>query len=222
MPTNANTEWWGFDSFSGVDIIGIFNGVQIAEFLGIRVAVTTEMAPIFVMGDKYAKGMATGKVGLTGTLAFQFLDRDALIHALGNRKVWRSPFSDMADGRSFDDIMSKAGLSRNWGFGSKKRGRPMISSEIPPFTITLTGVNARGKSTTMSIYGVVLPNESFSMTINDLTLQTAYTFIAASFSPWTNGVAQTDGEWATSPAGEADMFNRGTGTTSTPGAGVSA
>ena len=55
---------------------------------------------------------------------------------------------------------------------------PNYVDQMPPFNITIVGVNEQGKKMGMRIYGVVLINDGVAISIDELNIEKRYTFIA--------------------------------------------
>src|SRR3990167_8032489 len=97
----------GYNSFSGVDIKGVFNNLVIAELQAISYSVTREKAPLYTMGSADPRSFSRGKRGIAGTLIFLVFDRHALLGTFGiyakedNRLKFMSDTDDaqpLADG----------------------------------------------------------------------------------------------------------------------------
>lgn len=84
-PTAANQNAYSrsYNSFSGVDIKGVFGSVVIAELQAISYSVTREKAPIYTMGSADPRSFSRGKRGIAGTLIFVMFDRHAILSNLG-------------------------------------------------------------------------------------------------------------------------------------------
>jgi hypothetical protein len=54
---------------------------------------------------------------------------------------------------------------------------------LPPFNVNLAMVDTQGNAAAMSLIGVEIMNEGGGFTVDDLTNQTAYTFVARSMRP---------------------------------------
>ena len=61
---------------------------------------------------------------------------------------------------------------------------PNYSDQIPPFTITLTGMNEYGNVNVMHILGVELINEGSGVSIDDIVTETQMTFVARAILGW--------------------------------------
>lgn len=65
------------------------------------------------------------------------------------------------------------------------------SDQLPPFDVTLTMVDSRGKGAFMVIGGIEIMNEGGGFTVDDMTAQTAYTYVARFIRPLTPIVPST-------------------------------
>jgi hypothetical protein len=72
-----------YNSFSGVDIKGVFGNKVIAELQAISYSITREKAPIYTMGSADPRSFSRGKRGIAGTLVFILFDRHAILSSLG-------------------------------------------------------------------------------------------------------------------------------------------
>jgi hypothetical protein len=72
-----------YNSFSGVDIKGVFGTTVVAELQAISYSVTREKAPIYTMGEADPRSFSRGKRGIAGTLIFIVFDRHALLGSMG-------------------------------------------------------------------------------------------------------------------------------------------
>src|SRR3989304_2550589 len=72
-----------FNSFSGVDIKGVFGNKVIAELQAVSYSITREKAPIYTMGSADPRSFSRGKRGIAGTLVFVMFDRHVVLSALG-------------------------------------------------------------------------------------------------------------------------------------------
>lgn len=58
--------------------------------------------------------------------------------------------------------------------------------QIPSFDITLTMVNESGSASYMALHGVTLINEGYGYTMDDLTSETSFTYVARQVTPLKN------------------------------------
>jgi len=62
---------------------------------------------------------------------------------------------------------------------------PNHVGEIPPFTVTIVSSNEMGQSSVMKVHGVKLLAESYAISIDHITSDLVFDFIALSIDPWT-------------------------------------
>jgi len=181
-----------YTSFSGSDIVAVFNGTPIANLAGITWSVTREKAPIFTMGSPNPRSFSRGKRGIAGSLIFMSFDRSALYaliqHEANNNadnfKIWTRSWnilpnmgSNAAGGiaAAIPDV-----TSANFGVTS---ALPYYMDQIPPFDITLTFANEYGQAAVKSIYGVELLNEGSGASMDDMVMEETMTFVAREIGP---------------------------------------
>lgn len=187
-----------YTSFSGCDIVASFNGKMIGELQGITYSVSREKAPIYTMGSAEPRSFSRGKRGIAGSLVFTVFDRDTLIEefkdklngenlgiqkfkANGNHKnymsieEWDSQMTGYANytGNVTDDGKTGGKVSDIVGKYS-----PVYADEILPFDITITMANEYGQRACLVIYGVELLNEGSGYSVDSVTTEKAYTFVA--------------------------------------------
>lgn len=184
-----------YNSNSGCDIVATLDGVLIGNLNGISFSTTREKAPIYTMGSVDAVSFGRGKRGHAGSLIFTNFDRHALYDIMqgsvaqssnGKRYwYWKKQTDIPAGGRSkllnggdfnSPDLFSSLGVTL---------AAPNYSDQIPPFTITLTGMNEYGNLNVMHILGVELINEGSGVSIDDIVTETQMTFVARAILGWT-------------------------------------
>jgi hypothetical protein len=181
-----------YNSNSGCDIIATLDGVLIGNLNGISFSTTREKAPIYVMGSVDAVSFGRGKRGHAGSIIFTNFDRHALYDIMEGNFNWTDPEkrrywywkkqTDIpAGGRSKflggSDIIDLTSLGI-------ELAQPNYSDQIPPFTITLTGMNEYGNINVMHILGVELINEGSGVSIDDIVTETQMTFVARAILGW--------------------------------------
>ena len=187
-----------YTSFSGCDIVASFNGKIIGELQGSTYAVSREKAPIYTVGSAEPRSFSRGKRGVAGSLVFTVFNRDALIEEfkdklngenLGIQKFkanashstymsideWDAQMSELAGGNNTPTSNGTTG-----GKVSDLVGKytPVYADEILPFDITITMANEYGQRAVLVIYGVELLNEGSGYSIDSVTTEKAYTFVA--------------------------------------------
>lgn len=187
-----------YTSFSGCDIVASFNGKMIGELQGITYSVSREKAPIYTMGSAEPRSFSRGKRGIAGSLVFTVFNRDALIEEfkdkldgdnLGIQKFkanasnknylsieeWDAQMTGYAGGNTNVD---DEGLTGGKVSDIVGKYTPVYADEILPFDITITMANEYGQRAILVIYGVELLNEGSGYSIDSVTTEKAYTFVA--------------------------------------------
>lgn len=187
-----------YTSFSGCDIVASFNGKAIGELQGITYSVSREKAPIYTMGSAEPRSFSRGKRGIAGSLVFTVFNRDALIEEfkdkLNGENLGIQKFRANASHKNYLSIeewdaqmsgyMGGAESPSDNGELSGKvsdivgKYAPVYADEILPFDITITMANEYGQRAVLVIYGVELLNEGSGYSIDSVTTEKAYTFVA--------------------------------------------
>lgn len=186
-----------YTTYSGCDIVPSFNGKVIGELQGITYSVSREKAPVYTMGSAEPRSFSRGKRGIAGTLVFTVFNRDALIDEFKDRlngdKLGIQKFKANGSGEflsisDWDSQMSgyatAGGQEPQNGFAGGKvsdlvgKYAPRYADEILPFDITITFANEYGQRAVLVIYGVELLNEGSGYSIESVTTEKAYTFVA--------------------------------------------
>lgn len=193
-----------FTSFGGCDIVASFNGRVLGELQAITYSVSREKAPIYTMGSAEPRSFSRGKRGIAGSLVFTVFNRDALIEEfkslmkeknLGVQKFKANDPSFAQDRtgaqtlsiEDWDAQMSSlarsAGDTNGGSTGSVTgdlvgKSEPLYADEILPFDVTITFANEYGQRAVLVIYGVELLNEGSGYSIDSVTTEKAYTYVA--------------------------------------------
>lgn len=187
-----------YTTFSGCDIVAAFNGKVIGELQGITYSVSREKAPVYTMGSAEPRSFSRGKRGIAGTLVFTVFNRDALIEefkeklngeTLGIQKFKSEGSRDYLSIEDWDAQMSSyaSGGSTTVNSDGTTDGKvsdlvgkytPIYADEILPFDITITFANEYGQRAVLVIYGVELLNEGSGYSIDSVSTEKAYTFVA--------------------------------------------
>jgi hypothetical protein len=193
-----------YTTFSGCDIVASFNGKIMGELQAITYSISREKAPVYTMGSAEPRSFSRGKRGIAGTLVFTVFNRDALVESfkeklssgdLGVQKFkanepssiglasdylsienWDNQMSELAGGNS-------TGVITNGATGAKvsdlvTKVAPRYADEILPFDVTITFANEYGQRAVLVIYGVELLNEGSGYSIDSVTTEKAYTYVA--------------------------------------------
>jgi hypothetical protein len=190
-----------YTTFSGCDIVATFNGKVVGELQAITYSVSREKAPIYTMGSAEPRSFSRGKRGIAGTMVFTVFNRDALIEefkpmlngkegTLGIQKFHANAQEQSLSIEEWDKTMSALAAG---GSGDSDSGRPQgvisdllgkyeprYADEILPFDVTITFANEYGQRSVLVIYGVELLNEGSGYSIDSVTTEKAYTFVARS------------------------------------------
>ena len=201
-----------YNSFSGVDIKGVFGNKVIAELQAISYSITREKAPIYTMGSADPRSFSRGKRGIAGTLVFILFDRHVLLSQLGGyehsgglkfqsdkddiRPEFRPEVTNVAGGSGLGAILqgttgtSPADTIQNQesslsSVGSDQElARAWYTDQIPPFDVTLAAANEYGALAVMRIFGVELLNEGSGVSIDDIVTEQQHTYVARSIIGW--------------------------------------
>jgi hypothetical protein len=197
-----------YTTFSGCDIVATFNGKVIGELQAITYSISREKAPIYTMGSAEPRSFSRGKRGIAGTLVFTVFNRDALIaefqdklsgengtgvqkfvmndrdqvmEATGREYVsiedWDAQMSNLASNGSPDSIVT-TGTTGATVSDLVVKTQAVYADEILPFDITITFANEYGQRAVLVIYGVEILNEGSGYSIDSVTTEKAYTYVA--------------------------------------------
>lgn len=209
MAAQASPYSRSYNSFSGVDIKGVFGNKVIAELQAISYSITREKAPVYTMGSADCRSYSRGKRGIAGTLVFIVFDRHVMLSTLGG-------YAAQGDGLAFqsdiDDIRPEfrfpgtgsfeASLSSTSGVtastvvqgqetaisnvkADQELAMPWYADQIPPFDVTLAAANEYGALAIMRIFGVEILNEGYGVSIDDIVSEQQHTYVARSVIGWT-------------------------------------
>ncbi len=203
MNTSVSDYTKTYTSFSGCDIVASFNGKVIGELQAITYSIVREKAPVYTMGSAEPRSFSRGKRGIAGTLVFTVFDRDSLIEEFspmlsgaddsvkGVQKYkmndlnyiggsgyvsvtdWDKQMSILAGGSEDGSIAGTADVSN-----LLMKTAPKYADEILPFDITISFANEYGQRAALVVYGVELLNEGSGYSIDSVTTEKAYTYVA--------------------------------------------
>jgi hypothetical protein len=185
--------------FSGADVVVIFGNSYIGEAMSITIGVNREAGPLYVMGRKEPIAIPKGKRGIGGSFILAQLGYDALLkyyESIMGRKqpIWvRSDESVPNIGTRRTDITSygadNVALADDGTLTSvattdlwEQLYTPNYVDQMPPFNMTIVGVNETGEKMGFRIYGVTIINEGMAISVDELNMEKRYTFIAQSVS----------------------------------------
>lgn len=189
-----------FSSFSGADIVCTIGDVVFGELQQIAYSIEREIAPIYTMGSPNLRAFSRGKRGITGTLIFQMFDRDSLLQALlmamkkENVDLHTAVANMLLSGDSANIFKWNLAMEEALGPGDDVDVERLFQrmawdkvrylDQIPPFDITITGMNEMGLTTSLRILGVQIMTEASGISVDDITLEKAVSFIARDVVPW--------------------------------------
>lgn len=202
--TNVQDYTRTYTTFSGCDIVATFNGKVVGELQAITYSISREKAPVYTMGSAEPRSFSRGKRGIAGTLVFTVFNRDALIEEfkpmlaggenLDAKGILKFKMNDQkyagdagyVSMEEWDKQMTQlAGGSEDGTTGATgtlnnllEKFTPKYADEILPFDITITFANEYGQRAVLVIYGVELLNEGSGYSIDSVTTEKAYTFVA--------------------------------------------
>jgi len=203
-----------YNSFSGVDIKGVFGTTVIAELQAISYSITREKAPLYTMGSADPRSFSRGKRGIAGTLIFLMFDRHALLSTFGLGSATPSFFvaniddfkpSTASDPGAMNQNMPITTLANAAAGGTSldfatagqpgplnvsiaddsEVAAPWFADQIPPFDVTLAAVNEYGAMAVMRVFGVEILNEGYGVSIDDIVSEMQNTYIARTLTAWT-------------------------------------
>lgn len=198
-----------YNSFSGVDIKGVFANKVIAELQAISYSITREKAPIYTMGSADPRSFSRGKRGIAGTLVFIVFDRHVLLSTLGGYAAdgglkFQSDTDDIRPDFRYNpastsnvnrltshstttaaDTVQNAESPISTVGGDQEIATAWYIDQIPPFDITLAAANEYGALAVMRIFGVELLNEGYGVSIDDIVSEQQHTYVARTIIGWT-------------------------------------
>jgi hypothetical protein len=183
-----------YTSFTGTDMVASVLGIPIGSLLSVSYSIQREKAGIYTCGSPDPRSISRGKRGIAGSLIFQIFDRDALYQVIYNHKeqfgFWTRTSNHMAAADVYGPKPNN--WLNDWTSQSLAYDKydPFYADQIPPFDITLTFLNEIGNMARMDIRGVEILNEGMGISVEDMAIEQAMTFIARSIgkiTPPTNG-----------------------------------
>lgn len=197
-----------YNSFSGVDIKGVFANKIIAELQAISYSITREKAPIYTMGAADPRSFSRGKRGIAGTLVFIVFDRHVMLSTLGgyaadgglmfqsDKDDIRPQFRAPGTGQFAANLASSSGVTaattvqgQESPISAVQQDQELATAwytdQIPPFDVTLAAANEYGALAVMRIFGVEILNEGYGVSIDDIVSEQQHTYVARSIIGWT-------------------------------------
>jgi hypothetical protein len=163
-------------------------GTPIGSLLSISYSIQREKAGIYTCGSPDPRSVSRGKRGIAGSLIFQVFNQDVLYQIIYNHRdeflFWTRTsnkiINDVSGAYGVDD--NGNGTLNDWKKQSLAYGAytPFYADQIPPFDISLTFLNELGNLARMDVRGVELLNEGMGISVEDMAIEQAMTFIARS------------------------------------------
>jgi len=186
-----------YNSVTGVDCEVTMAGRQIGNLQGISYTVTREKGPNYAMGSANPRTFSRGKRGIAGSMIMLMMDRSNLLESLDERaKFWSSAldYSRMSSARSADTpdpFRNKAELDMAGAVVPSRefQGRLTLAyawyhDQIPPFDVVLTALTEMGLAARMAVTGVDILNSGSGVSIDDITTDENFTYVATGLTPW--------------------------------------
>lgn len=189
-----------YTSFSGADITAVINGVPIGTLSALTWSVTREKAPIFTLGSPNPRSFSRGKRGIAGSMMFTLFDRPSLYNLIANNveneqfQIWTRNWNLLPNVNS--NVATNIASTANAADAGVSSTLPYYGDQIPPFDITITFANEYGQAAVRAIYGVELINEGSGVSMDDIQIEEAMTYVAREIGPMiptTRGFNSTDG-----------------------------
>jgi hypothetical protein len=173
-----------YTSFSGADIVCIFNGDIVMEAQGISYSITREKAPIYTLGSAEPRAFSRGKRGIAGSMIFTIFDKDPLnLLRDSQRHQELRYFSKRTDRVRPEELEDPIDISMN-ELDDSVLAAAYYDDQLLPFDIVIFASNEYGKKSSQVIYGVEILNAGAGISVDDITNEMQMTFVAQSISPW--------------------------------------
>ena len=179
----VETHDFSFNTYSGSDIVPMFNGQAIGSIQAISYSVQREKAAIYTMGKAGPRGFTRGKRAIAGSLVFILFDRNALIEHFKTSKFSADRNERTIDGRGADVEAGSEMKNGNIDYNQVVE-TPWYVDQIPPFDIIIAAANEYGSRSYLKIVGVELLNENSGFSIDDIVVEQQYTFVATDVRSW--------------------------------------
>jgi len=184
MSTNTNftsdsAERGIVSTYSGSDIKAVFGNVEVGNLQGISWSTNREVRPIFVCGDPNALSYSKNKRGHAGSVVLTVFDRAALRDIMEMSSVYRKD-QQFVPGNEARELAS----NQTSPFQAENSRAAVYADEVPPFDITLYGMNEFGKQMVMRIYDVTIISEGAGISIDDGIQEAQFTYVARHIDSW--------------------------------------
>ena len=179
--TSENADAGIVSTYSGSDIKAVFGNVEVGNLQGISWSTNREVRPIFVCGDPNALSYSKNKRGHAGSVVLTVFDRAALRDIMEMSSVYRKD-QTFVPGTNATQLASNNTTS----FSTQNSRKAVYADEVPPFDITLYGMNEFGKQMVMRIYDVTIISEGAGISIDDGIQEAQFTYVARHVDGWRN------------------------------------
>ena len=213
-----------FNSFSGIDIIPVFDGNPIGECQGISYSVSREKAPLYTLGSPNPRSFSRGKRGIAGAVVFLVFDRSSLFSSMADNayfwgNTWEQPVTQARDTSGqplstrtgIGNIDSEAGSAASTV--AKKSMQAYYHDQIPPFDVKLIASTERGHGAIMEILGMEILNCGSGVSVDDITTDESCTWIAVNIIPWHSQTYNDPKDPANQADGASYKFAQNSGST---------
>lgn len=184
--------------FSGSDTVVIFGDEYVGECMSFTLGINREAGPLYVMGKKSPIAIPKGKRGIGGSFILAQLGYDAMLQYIDSiqgdkrkQKVWvrkdeivtqmvnHGMQEQVSSAGSVGDVATATSVAKTdlW-----EETAPFYVDQIPPFNITVVGVNEQGDKMGFRVYGVSILNNGLGISIDELNIEQRYTFVATAAS----------------------------------------
>lgn len=191
MSENVNTYYTrSFSSFSGADIRASFANIEIGTLQAISYAIQREKAPVYTLGKPNPRAFSRGKRGIAGTMVFVMFDDHALLGVLkeGNENIMKF----VKDRDELSPELFEAGATAEFPEDDEPASlwddfsvaTAFYVDQIPPFDVTIAGVNETAAAAVMRIWGCELLNEGYGISVDDMVSEMQMTYVARALSRW--------------------------------------
>jgi len=193
MPTNYD---YNYSAMSGADIIASIGTTEMGTLQSISWSTSRAKGPIHVMNgsaDPIAYGR--GIRAIAGQLAFTNLDKEAFMTYVekdGKDEMWVSEHDirhkeaditiDSISTNAFSAFVQADVQRQQDTVTFRKKRQAVYADQVLPFDIHLAYNNEYGAQAKKSLFGVEILNEGSGISIEDISLDTQYTFVAKQLS----------------------------------------
>jgi hypothetical protein len=205
------TQQGTFNTFAGTDMTVYFGPREVGVLMSLTVSVVREVVPIYTTASANPRAFAKGKRAISGSLVFGQFDRHALLEDVFEDKnhadVIRSEMNEAAVNTGAEALRG-VGTEILFGNGNLIQERN-YSDQLPPFDVVVAMVNENGAASSFAVRDVVIVNEGFGFTVDDITQEMACSYVARTLvrlTPvnragerdsdfMTPGLSGTEGRW---------------------------